>query len=83
MLILSFAQIQQTSHPEKNPIDIQPFFEGNDKRMWTFRGKMREAEMLHIWNIHNVSASHGHDLIFHTLLVVSEGVKFMTFCLLS
>ena len=35
--------------------------------MGTFGGKMRGAEMLHIRNIHNVSASHGRDLISHTL----------------
>ena len=76
MLILSFTQIRQTSHPGKNPIDIRPLFKGNNKRMGTFRGKMRGAEMLHIRNIHNVSASHGRDLIFHTAFwrchIVSE-----------
>jgi hypothetical protein len=86
MLILSFAYIQQTSHPEKNAIDIQPFCKGNDQRIGTFRGKMRAAEMLHIQNIKNVTTMHGHTLISHTFWqchIVSEQVNFMTFASLS
>jgi hypothetical protein len=83
---LKFCLDQKTSHLEKNSIDIQPYCKGNNKRIGTFKGKMRAAEMLHIQNIKNVTTMHGHKLISHTFWrchIVSERVNFVTFASLS